>query len=151
MNIRPLAADELPEIVALLTANGLPTSDLDRGAAHFLGIRDGRGLEGIVAIERYGDAGLLRSLAVRSDRRGSGLGSAMVLETERLAAAQGIASLYLLTTTAAEFFGARGYERLERGEAPVAIRGSTEFANICPSSAVFLRKRLTSPTAESGA
>ncbi len=92
VSIRPLGADEPPEIVALLTANGLPTTDLEAGVARFLGVRDGRGLEGIVAIQPYGSAGLLRSLAVRADRRASGLGSALVLEAERLAAAEGIGS-----------------------------------------------------------
>ena len=142
MNIRALGGDELPEIVALLSANGLPTGDLGVAASHFIGVRDGRGLEGIVAIEPYADAGLLRSLAVRADRRGSGLGSALVLEAERLAVARGVASLYLLTTTAEAFFRARGYERLERAVAPAAIRASTEFANICPDSAALLYKRL---------
>lgn len=139
VNITPLGADELPEVSALLVANGLPVADLSP-AIHFLGVRDDRGLEGIVGLERHGTDGLLRSLAVRPDRRGSGLGSALVLEVERLARSEGLASLYLLTTTAEPFFGHRGYTRIARDAAAPAIRESSEFASVCPTSAAVMRK-----------
>ena len=141
MNLTRLGEDELPEVRALLDANGLPTDDLSP-VIHFLGVRDERGLEGIVGLERHGDAGLLRSLAVRHDRRGSGLGSALVLEVERLAEEQGLASLYLLTTTAATFFAHRGYARCARESAPAAIAATREFTELCPSTATVMLKVL---------
>ncbi|HMV32354.1 MAG TPA: arsenic resistance N-acetyltransferase ArsN2 [Gemmatimonadales bacterium] len=141
VNITPLGADELPEVSALLAANGLPVADLSP-AIHFLGVRDGRGLEGIVGLERLDADGLLRSLAVRPDRRGSGLGSALVLEVERLARVGGLRALYLLTTTAEEFFAHRGYGRIAREDAAAAIRQSSEFASLCPATAVVMRKVL---------
>jgi amino-acid N-acetyltransferase len=141
MNIAPLGADELPEVAALLGANGLPTRDLTAAIALY-GVRDRRGLEGVVGIEPCGDVGLLRSLAVRPDRRGSGLGSALVLEAERLAAGRGLRALYLLTTTAEPFFGRRGYARLSRDQAPPEIQATSEFASVCPSSAAFMCKQL---------
>lgn len=141
MKITPLGADEMPEVTALLGANGLPTADLS-SAIRFLGVRDRTGLEGIVGVERHGDLGLLRSLAVRADRRESGLGSALVLEVERIAAAEGLGALYLLTTTAERFFSRRGYTRVERDGVPAAIRGTSEFASICPASAAVMRKAL---------
>jgi len=144
VNIAPLGLDELPEAAALLEANGLPTGDLS-SAVRLLGVRDARGLEGVVGLEARGEAGLLRSLAVRSDQRETGLGSALVLEVERMAAAAGIAELYLLTTTAERFFSHRGYHRAEREDAPAPIRTTSEFASVCPSSAVFMRKVLSRP------
>ncbi|MBK6424116.1 MAG: GNAT family N-acetyltransferase [Gemmatimonadetes bacterium] len=139
VNITPLGADELPEVSALLVANGLPVADLSP-AIHFLGVRDDRGLEGIVGLERHGTDGLLRSLAVRPDRRGSGLGSALVLEVERLARSEGLASLYLLTTTAEPFFAHRGYAPIPRDAVAPAIRASSEFASVCPTSASVMHK-----------
>jgi amino-acid N-acetyltransferase len=139
VNIVRLGGDELPEVAALLGANGLPTADLSP-AIVFLGVRDGLGLEGVVGLEPYGEVGLLRSLAVRHDRRGSGLGSALVLELERLAAEHQFTSLYLLTTTAEGFFAHRGYAHCARDVVPPAIRGSTEFASLCPSTATVMRK-----------
>jgi amino-acid N-acetyltransferase len=50
--------------------------------------------------------------------------------------------IYLLTTTAEEFFARRGYRRTERSSAPVAIRNTREFAGICPVSSAFMNKLL---------
>ncbi len=133
-SLQPLGDDELPEVVALLSANGLPTSDLAAGGAQFLGVRDSRGLEGIVAIQPFGEVGLLRSLAVRADRRRSGLGSALVLEAERLAAARGIGVLYLLTSDAGPFFASRGFAEIPREAAPPALRATAQFTTLCMAS-----------------
>ncbi len=144
MSITPVGADEMADVAALLGAYGLPTADLSP-AIELFGVRDGQGLEGVVGIEPYAGVGLLRSLAVRADRRQGGLGSALVLEAERIAAIRGITALYLLTTTAEQFFARRGYTRLAREDAPAQIRGTTEFASVCPSSAAFMGKLLRSP------
>jgi amino-acid N-acetyltransferase len=141
VNILPLGHDELPQVTALLTANGLPTADLTP-EIQFFGVHDSRGLEGIVGVERHGAMGLLRSLAVRHDRRESGLGSALVLEAERLAAEGGIASLFLLTTTAEPFFSRRGYVRIPREAAPEEIVATTQFRSTCPDSAALMGKPL---------
>jgi amino-acid N-acetyltransferase len=139
----PVGADEIVEVSALLDANGLPTGDLSPAIALF-GVRDASGLEGVVGIEICGPDGLLRSLAVRADRRRGGLGSALVLEAERSAASRGLQALYLLTTTAEPFFARRGYVRLSRDQAPAGIRGTREFASVCPASAAFMKKDLVS-------
>jgi amino-acid N-acetyltransferase len=141
VNILPLGSDELPQVIALLGANGLPVTDLTPEIL-LLGVHDSLGLEGIVGVEPHGTVGLLRSLAVRQDRRGSGLGSALVLEAERMARERGITALYLLTTTAEQFFSNRGYARMPRDGAPTEIRASSEFRSICPSSAAFMGKPL---------
>ena len=137
----PLGPDEQPEVLVLLEANGLPTADLGSHVT-LLGLRDRQGLEGVVGLESLGDLGLLRSLAVRGDRRRSGLGSQLVLAVERLARAAGVGQLFLLTTTAEAFFSHRGYERIGRDQAPEAIRGTSEFRSVCPRSAVLMRREL---------
>jgi amino-acid N-acetyltransferase len=53
-----------------------------------------------------------------------------------------VETLYLLTTTAAAFFARHGYETVERDTVPARIRGTTEFDDLCPDSAVCMRKRL---------
>ena len=85
---------------------------------------------------------LLRSLAVAADRRGAGLGSALVDKAEAHARARGAHSIFLLTTTAEDFFKSRGYQPADRATAPDAIRTSREFADLCPASSAFLVKHL---------
>jgi N-acetylglutamate synthase-like GNAT family acetyltransferase len=69
---------------------------------------------------RIGDVGLLRSLAVRHDCRKAGLARVLVEEARRRY--RGIRSLYLLTTTAADFFAHIGFAIIPREAAPLAIR-----------------------------
>lgn len=89
-----------------------------------------------------GKVGLLRSLAVKDAARGHGCGSELVKEAERHAAANGVEALYLLTTTAEEFFRSQGYVEMERASLPDAIQRTKEFSMLCPSSSVAMVKYL---------
>jgi amino-acid N-acetyltransferase len=51
-----------------------------------------------------------------------------------------IREIYLLTTTAAEFFTHLGYRQVDRALAPAAIASTKEFSSLCPSTAVFMVK-----------
>jgi len=48
----------------------------------------------------------------------------------------------LLTTSAESFFRLAHYVRVERDHVPQAIRGTTQFASLCPASAAVMRKTL---------
>ncbi|HKW15218.1 MAG TPA: arsenic resistance N-acetyltransferase ArsN2 [Candidatus Krumholzibacteria bacterium] len=94
---------------------------------------------GVAGIEVHGSHGLLRSLAVAPSRRDAGLGAELVRNRIHWARQQGIESIYLLTTTAAEFFARHGFAVASRDEAPDEIRASREFSEMCPSTAVFMK------------
>jgi amino-acid N-acetyltransferase len=127
----------------LLTESNLPTADITaQHLMHFFGYGYGPELEGVVGLELYGGAALLRSLAVSPGRRASGLGSRLVAHAERYAQDRGVQSLYLLTTTAESFFQRLGYARIPREEAPAAIKATQEFSGICPASSAFMVKHL---------
>ncbi len=129
--------------VAMLEASGLPASDLTAGhMRHFFYAGSARDPAGLVGIEIHGADALLRSLVVSADRRSTGLGSALVLRAESHAREQGVRSMYLLTTTAEDYFVRRGYVRLERADAPDGIRATREFSDICPASSAFMFKPL---------
>ncbi len=131
----------LQAAVALLTAVGLPSSDLtEPQLEHFLfsGPRDAP--TGLVGLELHDRVALLRSLAVAPDARGSGLGSALLEQAEGYAYAHGVRSLYLLTTTAERFFVGRGYRPTSREICPAAIRSTSQFASLCPTSSALLVK-----------
>lgn len=130
----------------LLAAAGLPTADLTASHfEHFIACGTPGALRGLVGVELHGDAGLLRSLAVRTDARGQGCGERLVTAIEAHARAHGVRTLYLLTNTAETFFARRGYRSIPREEAPAAIRATHEFASLCPASAVCMSKTLVNP------
>jgi amino-acid N-acetyltransferase len=131
------------EVETLLTEAGLPVSDL-RGirSLNLFGIRRSGCLIGVVGVEVYGAVGLLRSLAVAAAHRSGGCGLALESHVEAWASQQGVKTLYLLTTTAASYFERLGYERITRSEAPAVISATAQFAVLCPSSSIFMRKLL---------
>jgi len=127
----------------LLSESRLPIEDITKlHLQHFFGCGSDLELEGLVGLELYGEVALLRSLAVTAERQGSGLGSKLVEHAEGYARKKGVTSLYLLTTTAEAFFLRRGYARIPREAAPTAIKGTKEFAGICPASSAFMVKKL---------
>jgi amino-acid N-acetyltransferase len=131
------------EVEALLTEAQLPVADLASSRSlNLLGVQDGGRLVGVVGVEVYGSTGLLRSLAVEPAHRNSGLGASLVSNAEIWASAQGVETLYLLTTTAAQFFAKRGYEAVPRSDAPAAIAVTAQFSDLCPASSTFMRKVL---------
>jgi amino-acid N-acetyltransferase len=140
--IRALPDSERPAVLNLLQESGLPTADLDQAAPTFLGEGDEHGLAGVVGVEVYGTVGLLRSLAVRVHSRGTGLGTRLADAAEAWAAAQGIHTLYLLTTTAEGFFARRNYGVRPRERVDPAIQRTTEFTGACPASATVMCRDL---------
>lgn len=141
-DIRPVPPT--PALAALLADAGLPTADLqDHPTLQLFAAVDRGEPVGCVALEVHGDAGLLRSLAVHPSRRGTGLGIELVRFAEQQARDARIATLHLLTTTAAGFFERHGYRRAVRAEAPPAITATTQFSSLCPASSDYLRKDLS--------
>jgi amino-acid N-acetyltransferase len=142
VELRPAGEGELAYVEGLLEEHGLPSRDVPANPGRFYVGYDGDERVGVGGLERYGAAGLLRSLVVEPSARGGGIGTAMCGALEEEARLEGVASLYLLTTTAAGFFAARGYAEIDRADAPEAIRRTTEFDELCPASAVCMEKSL---------
>ncbi|MEM4780772.1 MAG: arsenic resistance N-acetyltransferase ArsN2 [Halalkalicoccus sp.] len=128
-----------PWIASLLEKSGLPT-DLD-GAELYVALVDGERVD-CGGFEIDGTDALLRSIAVDPAARGEGYGREI---TERLcatAAERGVKRLSLLTTTAADFFEKRGFERVERGRVPDSIANTKQFTQLCPESATCMHRTL---------
>lgn len=134
--------EDFVAIRVLLEDSGLPTSDLESARPVFAVVRENGHIVAAGALQRFGSSALLRSVVVAKAYRGAGLGQAIVSELERLAQADQVQQLILLTQTAAEFFAHRGYRVIERGAAPHAMQGSEEFRSLCPGSATCMAKTL---------
>lgn len=136
------ADDDLPAVQALLDDAALPTAGLMEVPTSLFVLRDGDEMVGAAALERHGGDGLVRSVVVAAGRRGAGLGRLLVDAVEDEAAVLGLATLYLLTETAAPFFARRGYAAMDRGSAPAAVAAAVEWSVACGDTAVAMRKGL---------
>lgn len=142
--IRRAANVDWSAIQQLVIDARLPTDDLNESAYSLFHVHaDGSRITGVVALEPSGDAcAMLRSLAVASNARSEGIGRALVASAEAQARSQGVRDIFLLTTTAEQFFSRLGYVRMERGIAPATVQAHEQFRSLCPASAAFMGKRL---------
>jgi amino-acid N-acetyltransferase len=130
-------------VAALLRDLELPTEGVADWLDRFWVAEHERTVVGVAGMERYGDSGLLRSVAVAPAWRGSGLGRTLVdhvLEEGRTA---GVRDVYLLTTTAEHYFPRLGFICVDRESVPAGLRASAEFTGACPASAVVMCRAAT--------
>jgi arsenate reductase len=131
---------ELSAVEALIRASALPVEVVhDRFPDAYVVARRGPEVVGVAALETHDRAGLLRSVAVAPGERGRGTGIALVAERLAAARASGLASVHLLTTSAAPLFRRFGFADADRASAPAAMAASPEFAALCPSSATCMQ------------
>jgi len=141
--LRRAEAADRDAILGLLGRLELPTAGVVNWLTGFwVAVQDDR-LVGAAGMERYGDAGLLRSVAVAPEWQGGGVGRALVERVLDEGRAAGILEVYLLTTTAEHYFPRIGFAGVARSEVPAPLHDSEEFKGACPSSAVVMRKPLT--------
>ena len=134
VSIGPASREELPRIVELLDDGGLPPDGLEDHLPTILVARLHGRVVGSAALELYGTAALLRSVVVRRDLRGTGLGSRLTEAALRLSREFGVAEAYLLTETADLFFPRFGFRNIPRSRVPSSVRSSVEFTSACPAS-----------------
>src|SRR3989442_12995704 len=108
-DITPAAPADVPAILALLAASKLPRARIEDHVASTLVARQDSGVVGTAALELYGDAALLRSVAVATDLRGRGLRAALTFAALDLALRRGGRTVYLLTKTMYTVFRKFGF------------------------------------------
>ena len=147
--LRLATTDDRAAVERLLTASDLPTAGIaELFASHpedFVVADDPQApgeLAAVAGLERCCDYALLRSVAVRPEWRRHGLGHELVRHVVDEAERRGLHALYLLTTTAADFYRRFGFRPVARAAVPAAIAGSPEFSSICPSTADCLALEL---------
>jgi N-acetylglutamate synthase-like GNAT family acetyltransferase len=139
-----LTAAEFDDLRASLSAAKLPTDDIDHPGRTFFRFGASPNEMGYGGLEVHGPEALLRSVVIAPAHRSRGQGAALVCALEAEAKQRGVARLWLLTTTAPDFFAKLGFTKIERALAPAAIAATHEFASLCPSTAVCMCKSLAS-------
>ncbi len=132
-----------PALQALLAEAELPKAELGRPGTCYLKLSAPNGtIVGFAGLELCGRDALLRSVVVRPEKRRHGAGRAVVETALARAADLGISTVYLLTTTARDFFAHLGFAVIPRERVPASIARTSEFASLCPETAVCMRKEL---------
>ena len=131
-----------PALLQGLAAAGLPTNDLAEDGRNFFRVLRDNATVGFGGYECHGDAVLLRSIVIDPACRDQGLGRAVTQALMQRARASGMRQAYLLTSSAATFFEALGFTRIDRALAPAAIRETRQATMLCPASAALLTKSL---------
>ena len=135
VSIGPARRDELPRILELLEVVGLPPDGLANHLSTTLLARRGVRVVGSAALEFYGPAALLRSVAVKRDLRSTGLGRQLTGAALELSRHLDVEEAYLLTERVDLFFPRFGFRPVPRFEVPRSVRSSVEFTSACPASA----------------
>lgn len=143
MQIRGAVDSDLIAVETLLEANGLPTEGVSANFGKFIVAVDGREIKGAVGLEEFGSYALLRSAVVAGNSRDRGIGTDLVNHIVDRAVASGVKELYLLTTTAEDYFPKFGFVRSSRDAVPPAVKQSAEFRGACPDTAVVMVRRVT--------
>jgi amino-acid N-acetyltransferase len=145
--IRSAKVDDLEKSKRLLLQCGLPSEGLEDQFGESYRIAEHKGvIIGIGGIEAYGRFGLLRSIAVLPTWRGKSIGETLVTDLLAWAKSHSLFRVFLLTTTAAQFFERFGFQRIDRDVVPLEIKKSSEFSSVCPESAVVMMRTVTDST-----
>lgn len=134
----------IPAIQSLLAKENLPCVDINCAKQVFIIAKANKKIVGCVGLEPYKNYGLLRSLTVKNDFRNKAIGTKLVKLMSAYACTQKIKKLFILTITAKDFFESKGFCQINRTAAPRLIKNSSEFKTICPKTAIFMEKDISS-------
>jgi amino-acid N-acetyltransferase len=137
--IERVTPEQFGGVLALLAQSELPQDGLADHWPTTLVARQAEQIVGCAALELYGAAALLRSVAVAETQRGQGLGRQITAAALHLARASGVRQVYLLTETAPDFFARLGFRLISRAEVASAVQQSVEFVSVCPQSALVMQ------------
>jgi len=139
--IRTAVPEDVPAIAALLEENGLSPLGVAASPENFL-VLEQNGIAAVAGMEIQGDAGLLRSLAVRLKDRKKGFGERMTYAIIDRGREQGVRTVYLLTETAERFFGRAGFTAARREDIPAPLMQSSALDRVCPQGSTVMKKTI---------
>lgn len=142
LNILTAGRNDLSIASLFLTEQNLPVSDLLEDNVLLYLAFDDQVLVATIGLEKYGKTGLLRSLAVKETFRNQQIADKMIKGLLEVCKSENIKEIYLLTTTAENYFLKKGFLPVDREVVPAVIKQTREFRSICPSSAVGMYREI---------
>jgi amino-acid N-acetyltransferase len=136
-DLRPAVPADRETIEALLQTEGLPVNGL-RVEDSLVAVEEGR-VVGAIALERYGDTAMLRSLVVDTGRRNTGIGFRLAAGALEVARWSGIDEVHLYTENAQGFFSKFGFEAVSGQLIKEACADSALVSGQCCTTATAMR------------
>lgn len=143
-NVRP---EDRETVIALLQQAELLTDDLPPELPGFVIAKEQETGIGVAGLERFGTVALLRSVAVEPQHQGRQIAAQLVERLLETAQADGLADVYLITTTADRYFERYGFLPVDRQGVPEAIQQTQQFSALCPSSAIVMKRTVNNKAA----
>jgi amino-acid N-acetyltransferase len=145
MKVRSAKSSDLAAVEQLLGASNLPTDGVRDNFANFVVAEEDGKIAGAVGLEKYCTVALLRSAVVSPRYRSGGIGQRLVEQLLERAEEAGVDEVYLLTTTAEDYFPRFGFTRTMRTAVPESVKASAEFRGACPDTAIVMTRRIGAP------
>jgi N-acetylglutamate synthase-like GNAT family acetyltransferase/protein-tyrosine-phosphatase len=139
-SIGPASGGDHDAIQRLLVSSLLPSRDVGGAHQRFIVASENGRLLGCAGLQVAGQDGLVRSMAVHWTRRNAGLGSRL---HERLlfeAMLAGVRTLYVVTTTAEDFFAGHGFKKVPATAVPPRLQASEEFTAFVPGGSTVMSR-----------
>jgi N-acetylglutamate synthase-like GNAT family acetyltransferase/protein-tyrosine-phosphatase len=140
ISIGPASGGEFDGIKRLLIGSLLPSRDVGGANQRFIAARENGRLIGCAGLQVAGQDGLVRSVAVHWTRRNAGLGSRLHERLLYEATLAGVRTLYVVTTTAEEFFAGHGFRKVAAGAVPAELQASEEFTAFVPGGSTVMSR-----------
>jgi len=132
--------EDLEWVISILNENDLCVDDIPSENILLKLVRSENDPIAIYGFELFGHEGILRSIAVAEEYKGTGIGTQIMRQVKIDVKELELRNLFLLTTTAKKFFEKFGFSIIERETAPVVLQQSYEFLNFCPDTAIVMSK-----------
>jgi N-acetylglutamate synthase-like GNAT family acetyltransferase/protein-tyrosine-phosphatase len=142
-SVGPASGGDMDAIRRLLVAALLPSGNVDGPNQRFIVARQNGRVLGCAGLETFGEDGQLRSMAVHWTSRNAGLGTRLHGRLLFEALQAGVRNLYVVTTTAPDFFARQGYRKVQLADVPPGVVGSEEYATFVPGGGAVMARPVT--------
>lgn len=139
VSFRYIQEADIDAACRLLRRSNLPTEGVTSGKIIMLVAEQEKQIIGCGGIEPLGRFGVLRSLSVCREKRGSGYGSLLLDHLLSAAALHRVQELFLLTKNGRNFFAGMGFSFIAQESIPLTIQQSDLWKTSCCSSAICMK------------
>jgi amino-acid N-acetyltransferase len=139
-SVGPASEGDLDALKRLLVGSLLPSRDVGGPRQRFIVASENARLIGCAGLQVAGQDGLVRSMAVHWTRRNAGLGSRLHQRLLFEAVLAGVRTLYVVTTTAEDFFAGHGFRKVAAHAVPPELQASEEFTAFVPGGSTVMSR-----------